>query len=151
MHGAAVGFADLKRVQGLAPCGESSPPWMELMIRTFLLSTFAILAVGCQTAPKSAQHAAWSYEGHTGPAHWGDLKPEYALAKTGRSQSPIDIDPYAATSQAGPALSPAYAESSIKILNNGHTIEAEYEGGGTLTVDGRSYGGVKFAWSMGGG
>jgi len=30
-------------------------------------------------------HAAdWGYTGRTGPEHWGDLCPQYVLAKTGR-------------------------------------------------------------------
>jgi carbonic anhydrase len=33
----------------------------------------------------------WSYEGVSGPEHWGDLDPDYAACKAGKEQSPIDI------------------------------------------------------------
>ena len=33
----------------------------------------------------------WSYEGSTGPKHWGDLKEDYKFCKIGYNQSPIDI------------------------------------------------------------
>ena len=33
--------------------------------------------------------AEWGYSGAEGPSHWGELSPDYALASTGRSQSPV--------------------------------------------------------------
>jgi carbonic anhydrase len=33
----------------------------------------------------------WSYEGRTGPEYWADLNPDYAICRSGRQQSPIDI------------------------------------------------------------
>ena len=33
----------------------------------------------------------------------------------------------------------SYHETTLEILNNGHTIEDDYHGGGTLTVDGHAY------------
>ena len=41
----------------------------------------------------------WGYTGATGPEHWGDLSPNYAAAKNGRQQSPIDISSSAAGSE----------------------------------------------------
>ena len=46
------------------------------------------------TASDSAaqkEHAAWSYQGATGPSHWGDLSAEYSTCRQGKNQSPIDI------------------------------------------------------------
>jgi carbonic anhydrase len=62
---------------------------------------------------------AWSYEGPTGPAHWGDLDPDYAACKTGKEQSPIDIR-HAAAAQL-PALKFDYHGGPLRIINNGHT------------------------------
>ena len=65
--------------------------------------------------------AEWSYSGDTGPSHWGDLSPEYALAKTGKQQSPIDL-----TGSIGGDSAPLrfdYHASQIDLVYNGHTIE----------------------------
>jgi len=109
------------------------------MIRVSLTSAVLLLAAACQSTKGTTHPAGWSYEGSTGPAHWAELKPEYALAKTGKRQSPIDIVPAAATAQDGPALVVAYGDATLEILNNGHTVEDDYHGGGTLTVDGHAY------------
>jgi carbonic anhydrase len=37
----------------------------------------------------------WSYEGETGPAMWGQLKPEFKQCASGANQSPIDIPRHA--------------------------------------------------------
>jgi carbonic anhydrase len=76
--------------------------------------------------PVSAEAKHWSYAGDTGPEYWHSLDPAFAIAKEGRSQSPIAIDTAALTPLNGdepgkPAL--AYREARFEIENNGHTIE----------------------------
>jgi len=109
------------------------------MLRTSIATACLALLAACQSSKGAAPHAGWSYEGDTGPAHWAELKPEYALAKTGKRQSPIDIATRSTTAKDGPALVVDYHDTSMEILNNGHTIEDDYHGGGTLTVDGNTY------------
>jgi carbonic anhydrase len=101
----------------------------------YLLCVLGSLAAACS----SSGSTEWSYAGATGPSHWGDLKPEYAIAKTGQHQSPIDIVPAAATRKDAPALKFDYVATTLEVLNNGHTVEDDYHGGGTLTVDGHVY------------
>ena len=43
-----------------------------------------------------------------------------------------------------PEIEFRYEESPLSILNNGHTIEVEYEEGSTIAVDGRRYGLAQF-------
>jgi carbonic anhydrase len=109
------------------------------MLRAFLTTTFLALAAACHSSSDAKHSVGWSYEGDTGPAHWAELKPEYALAKTGKRQSPIDIVPAAATKRDGAPLALAYQPTSLEILNNGHTVEDDYHGGGKLTIDGHEY------------
>ncbi len=93
-------------------------------------------------APKPAvapKAAAWSYTGDTGPSHWGELSPAYVLAKTGKEQSPVNIVQVDAIPTDLPTLSLSYHATTLEILNNGHTVEDDYHGGGTLTVDGHAY------------
>jgi len=92
---------------------------------------------GCRDT--TAHASDWSYEGATGPEHWGDLKPAYVLAKTGRRQSPIDI--VVADTAAGDLdpLVVSYHDTSIDLINNGHTIQDDYHGGGHIKIGGHEY------------
>jgi carbonic anhydrase len=84
-----------------------------------------------------AQDVHWSYEGEAGPEHWGELDPAFALCSTGVEQSPIDI---ASSSPLNPAdLQFSYQPSGLTIVNNGHTIQANYDAGSTVQVDGQPY------------
>ena len=73
-------------------------------------------------------HAAeWGYTGETGPSHWGDLCAEYAVAKTGKQQSPIDLRN--TLSKALPRLDFKYRPSRIHLIYNGHTIQENEDPG----------------------
>lgn len=117
--------------------------WLGSILVCVLLACESKEGGGTQAAaaakPAAPAKAAWSYEGPSGPAHWGDLSPDYALAKTGKQQSPIDIAAAAAVQQDLAPLVVAYHDTTLEILNNGHTVEDDYHDGGTLTVDGHAY------------
>ncbi len=81
----------------------------------------------------------WSYEGEGGPENWGvSVKPEeYAACAQGKEQSPVDIP-------ADAPLNPndvvyAYEESAVKIENNGHAIQVDYDDGSTAEIGGTPY------------
>lgn len=79
----------------------------------------------------------WSYEGEEGPDHWGDLSHDFELCKMGQQQSPVDIPADAATNPGDIAFN--YQPSALTLLNNGHTIQANYDAGSTMTVAGKTY------------
>ncbi len=94
-------------------------------------------------APKTPH---WSYGTEHGPAEWGELCPEFSACGSGRSQSPIDIR--AAASATLPALTTSYLPAQLRIVhhehqadvvNNGHTVQVNYPGGSTLSVDGQTF------------
>lgn len=90
------------------------------------------------TAAQEGKHDhAWGYEGPEGPAHWGDLKPDYSACKAGRQQSPIDIRHPKEASL--PPLQFAYHPAPLNIINNGHTIQINYAPGSFLTVGDKHY------------
>ncbi len=70
------------------------------------------------------------------------MSPEYAACSAGREQSPIDI----------PATSPVnagdiafnYHPSVLNIVNNGHTIQGNYDPGSSIEVDGTQYNLLQF-------
>ena len=80
-----------------------------------------------------SEHPDWSYEGDTGPLQWGKLAPENVMCEMGRNQAPIDIEGALQTSSK--PLRPSYAAGSRSIVNNGHTVQVDFEAGNTLVVD----------------
>ncbi len=79
----------------------------------------------------------WGYSGSEGPAHWGELGPEFATCKTGHRQSPVNI--VDAQSADLPAIHFEYKPSALHIINNGHTIEIEYAPGSFITIGDKRY------------
>lgn len=79
----------------------------------------------------------FSYEGANGPSYWGDLSPAYSTCKAGKQQSPVDLG--RAKRVALPALLFDYKPVPLRLINNGHTVQANYAAGNTLTVNGQRY------------
>ena len=108
----------------------------------FILCAALVFARPMIAQEHSASAPHWSYSGAEGPEHWGDLEPDFAACKTGQRQSPIDIV------GAQPAeLAPIhfdYKLSPLKIINNGHTIQINYEPGSSITVNGTALPLVQF-------
>lgn len=97
-----------------------------------------LLALSLCSSEQEARHPPhWSYEGATGPDHWGELSPEYAKCKTGSEQSPINITSSVASDL--PAIEFHYTESALKIINNGHTVQVNSDGRSSMTVGGKQY------------
>jgi carbonic anhydrase len=86
------------------------------------------LAAALPIAAHAQWKTPWDYQGPTGPGHWGDLDPDYAPCKMGRSQSPIDIR--ATTKASLPAVRFEYHSGPLNIVNNGHTaVRVDYAPG----------------------
>jgi Carbonic anhydrase len=99
---------------------------------------FSLAALGASAGAGEAGHAPhWTYHGAEGPAHWGELAPEFATCKAGREQSPVDIVAGAPSAQS--ALGFAYTPQALQITNNGHTIQVDRAQGGTLSVGDARY------------
>lgn len=100
-----------------------------------------VLAAGVHATEKhdGGHDVHWGYEGKAGPLVWGDLKSEFATCKTGKTQSPIDLESGKATEAGGDTLDISYNPSILKVLNNGHTIQVNYEPGSSMIIDGKKY------------
>ncbi len=88
----------------------------------------------------------WGYGEDDGPAAWADLSEDYALCGSGLEQSPIDLTGAAAGEQ--PAVARDYRPANLKIIrhehvvdvvDNGHTIQVNYDEGSTLSLGDASY------------
>ncbi|MCU7806172.1 MAG: carbonic anhydrase family protein [Candidatus Thiodiazotropha sp. (ex Lucinoma borealis)] len=111
---------------------------------------FPILVLGTLAAAgvfaATNQHAEtghtshWGYTGSTGPAEWESLSKEYALCGSGKRQSPVDI-----WNEVPSDLYPLrfhYQSIPLLVLNNGHTLQANYSTFGreeTVSIGGKSY------------
>lgn len=113
--------------------------------RGFLAAALALgisfYGVAGAVAGERGHPSHWSYEGEAGPAHWGDISKGNEACK-GKSQSPINIE---GTSEAPLAdISFDYKPTKLNIVNNGHTIQVNYDKGSLIKVDGVDYELVQF-------
>ncbi|WP_417318422.1 carbonic anhydrase [Emcibacter sp.] len=95
---------------------------------------FVFSGVVVSAADSTAPH--WSYSGHDGPEYWGELSPKFHACSSGRSQSPIDIARIGGSTD---GIVTNYRLTALDVLNNGHTIQLNYEPGSTLMSEGREY------------
>ncbi len=123
---------------------------MQLKRRSVLSGMAAAAACPiCLASGVSAEEAHgghekhWTYEGDTGPEHWGELKPDYKSCSIGTQQSPINL------------AKPVHASLSQLVLNwkpfpltvshNGHTIVVNIPPGNTTTEgDGEVFNLIQF-------
>lgn len=87
-----------------------------------------------EKSSKEGKHSAhWAYEGKEGPENWAKLKPEFATCDAGRNQSPINID--AVIDAPLKPLKGIQKVAAKEILNNGHTVQANFKFGNMLLLD----------------
>jgi len=103
-----------------------------------------ILMLSSACSPRQAETTPphWTYEGEEGPSHWGELDESYATCNTGKSQSPIDA--VNASEQDLTNISFHYQPSEVTILNNGHTVQVNYDPGSYIELDDMRYDVVQF-------
>jgi carbonic anhydrase len=135
-------------VLALAVAGCSAPPAEQA-------PSAATATPQVTTKPSVAPAAGdpvWHYEGTAGPEGWGKLSPKFAACGEGRSQSPVDIASTVAgtealelkTDLAPGSLRIAHHEHVADGINNGHTIQINYEGGDELTIGNDRYALVQY-------
>lgn len=84
----------------------------------------------------------WSYGGAENPTRWGQLSQDFSACELGRDQSPIDIDD--AVPGDSTAIDFDYKSTPLEIVNNGHTIQVNYEEGSTIDLAGEIYNLLQF-------
>lgn len=91
-------------------------------------------------APVLAQAAGagqWEYSGERGPAHWGQMRPDYATCDLGRRQSPVDI--VAPQKQKLPEIQFQYRTAPLRIVNDGRTARVRMANGSRIVLGQDSY------------
>ncbi len=117
-------------------------------MKTSRLTSFSIffMILFLSACGTSAAPPHWTYEGEEGPQHWGELDPSYAVCGTGKSQSPIDIANPSEQDLAN--ISFHYQPSALNILNNGHTVQVNYDAGSYIELDNTRYDVLQFHYHV---
>jgi carbonic anhydrase len=112
-------------------------------MKTLMLSAASLLVLAspaCVSAQEPAAPPAspphWDYVG-ADPQHWNELDKSFATCGTGKVQSPIDI--HAAKKAPLDPIEFHYKPALLNIVDNGHTVMANYAPGSTITVGGHAY------------
>ncbi len=89
-------------------------------------------------APVKQYHGThWSYEGETGPAHWGKINADWAKCGTGQRQSPIDLRDGMKVDLEQIVFD--YKPSSFNVTDNGHTIQVTVGAGNFITIQNHAF------------
>ncbi|MBE7447135.1 MAG: carbonic anhydrase family protein [Planctomycetia bacterium] len=118
-------------------------------IFNYIILTCVFVFLPCIPAPllfaDDGEHIPsdhWDYEGELGPDHWDKLVMEKWHCKIGDMQSPIGIS---VTEKAKlDNIVFHYYTTPLEILNNGHTIQINYEKGSSITIGHKKYDLVQF-------
>jgi carbonic anhydrase len=107
-----------------------------MRLRTFFLATLISCFAITIFAQQHATH--WGYSGAVGPENWGTLDPKFSLCSSGKNQSPVNLSGLVQAEL--PALKFDYRPGGHEVIvNNGHTIQVNYQPGSSFSVDGRSF------------
>ena len=107
--------------------------------RNALIAATALFAFTAPALAADDHGAHWTYGGSAGPGNWGKLKPEYSTCGAGVQQSPVDIAVSHSIDADLSEIEFFYRPTNLNVLNNGHTIQANYGEGSTITVNGDNY------------
>ncbi|MBI4203175.1 MAG: carbonic anhydrase family protein [Chloroflexi bacterium] len=88
------------------------------------------------------KEVSWSYLGKTGPGHWAELSPEFALCRDGLMQSPIAVEEVLAEEMEAPSFD--YHPTPLRLHNDGHTVHVNYASGSAMVLEGVAYELVQF-------
>jgi carbonic anhydrase len=108
------------------------------MKRRYLIGA-AVLVFGITGTLGAAGPAShWGYSGHAGPAHWGEIDKGNVACKLGKEQSPIAIKAGVRTQM--PAIAFDYRSGPLKPINNGHTVQLNFDKGSSIRIGDRQCG-----------
>ncbi|PMC33678.1 carbonic anhydrase [Bacillus sp. UMB0899] len=125
------------------------------IVYPFLAVSFIFTLVACSENTKEAtntneskgkethstQTAHWSYNGETGPEHWGELDQANSMCVNGSEQSPINIEfSQVKTDKKTGNIQIQYETTPFTLVNNGHTVQANATtDSNSLLVEGNTY------------
>jgi len=104
---------------------------------TFKTLALICITLGISTFASSKEKAHWDYKGAQGPEKWGSLNHEWQACADGSKQSPIDLKWKKPKSDR--TISFHYKSSPFKVLDNGHTVQANFMEGNYVKIKGQRF------------
>ena len=92
------------------------------------------MSLATEHAGDKAPH--WDYAGKSGPEHWSTLDPGFS-ACAGRNQSPVDLGHFSDVDL--PPIAFDYKAGGHAFVNNGHTVQVDYDAGSSISINGDAY------------
>jgi carbonic anhydrase len=108
------------------------------LLLVLFATTASAQALAPATSLASSEAEGWSYTGTFGPEQWGTMAGN-GLCSTGQQQTPIPL--WSLTNLPLDLLAPSfdYRFTPVNMVNNGHTVQFNYEPGSTIRVNGTNY------------
>ena len=106
-----------------------------IQMRSMTLACALALVPAAAYAEETQHH--WGYGAEHGPQHWAEMNPGYEACGIGKAQSPIDIRGAVPTRL--DAIEFDYHPAPLHIIDNGHTVQVNYEPGSSISVGGKRY------------
>ncbi len=97
---------------------------------------FGMAACALSASPALAD-TEWEYTGERGADRWGQLSVDFELCERGIMQTPIDLGQANATGDV--AFDINWSAGPLTILNNGHTVQANFAEGSSMTSGGKTF------------
>jgi carbonic anhydrase len=89
----------------------------------------------------ASEHAHWGYAGEGAPENWASLSGDN-FACTGKNQSPINLTGFIESELVPLVFN--YQVGGNEILNNGHTVQVNYQKGSGINIDGKQFNLLQF-------
>lgn len=102
------------------------------LVTMFGASFFAAAIAGSAIAAEGTPH--WGYHGAESADKWGDLSKDFATCKLGKEQSPIDIKTAGVEKAKLDKIEFSYQPTKFSIVNNGHTVQVNYDPGSSIKI-----------------
>lgn len=110
------------------------------MVAGLLPVPAAVKLLAQEKAPGTVTEAlpGWGFDGVTGPEHWSELSPNYALCQFGIEQSPVDLVDSARVNSAH-ALLLDYRPVTAHVVPLAWTVQVKFDPGCTMTIHRQQY------------
>ena len=122
-----------------------------MLIRVGCVAVAAALVLSLPAPAEESHPPHWGYSADDGPARWAELSPEWEICAGGRRQSPIDLHRTSAAEKEPLRFSYRPADFQIvrhehvlDFLDNGHTIQVNWDDGSSVRVGEHEYGLLQF-------
>lgn len=106
-----------------------------------ILLACAMFASSSAFSAGHEHQAHWGYTGDGAPENWAKLSGDN-FACTGKNQSPINLSGFIESELA--PLEFDYSAGGNEIINNGHTVQVNYQQGSSIKIDGTQFNLLQF-------